>query len=744
MNDNDLKICTSYRNFLFRKLDGSEDRIKKSIADLADSVSDLVPVSAFEVYAHDADIPIGYCAELCKTGDTISEAIPACMGEHFILSSLQPKTDSDVSVDWGDGVVDAISDLQDSRIYVLLSTGAVKQLSAVGSSDVIVAYRYHMLHMYSAGKYIIKITGKAYSSIQPCTVSASEYAQSGYGNLMSRVLAPDLPIAAHITNYSGLCHQANRLLYIDVSGSNFNVFCRHGDSMFYQCRNLIEAVGFNASANAWTRASNVFTGCGAMVKTDFKFPARMTGDGPNMFFNGCKNLVADVAGFFPDGFTPSDAPRAIATFYNCPKLTGTVPAKYLWDSGANWTLGAAGQLPFLFCSAAIRAQVPVSWGGTAPDSIIKPKLTGLEILHPVSVTGGTVILNAARNAYTVTPAAATSITIDASGLGEVAGAVFTLIVDLSAGVQTVTFPEDFSFVGGTAPVMSRKGYYFIRTTFSGLGEGGFFGEYIGVTQPPKDLTKGVWYYDVSGELDDSVYSGEEYVSEATITGGTFLVNSGAVVGELNTVEDYENPGAAVSRCIIAGTVGVVNANPGVVSVLGGTIGTLYGSDVTITAGKVGSLESPLDYDAAFLLQGGVVDHVSLMWNTSGFSMTGGTVVNLFVEDYRDASVIGGTVVSAYESTTGTVLTVGGTATVGTVTLSDQSADWLTGSGLDISGDALVQRVVDEYAIYDDSPVKTGISISGGTVCIAPGLAAKITAGQVALNITGGTVVYLDN
>ena len=721
------------------------------IAALADTVDALVPVTAFEVFASEtalttdttaAEIPECFIPIIFKKAKSdltaaelaskpVKNNIVADCTHAFELSTTARDGECDVTIDWGDGTT---TDLR-GTVAVDTVNGPVFYRGQYADGTLL----FRIRHTYAAeGVYKIQVFGRQYWRINNSV--------TGYNSLVCRVFDSDLPIAPNFVNLSSFCNTARRLFHVDNAYNCPGIRHLYDNSsgVFSNCFNLMDVTWFDVTDNCPGGVPKIFYNAQNLTTISYRLPAHFGSgaQGIKSAFGWCKALAADIASLFPEEGFDNGEIAVGELFYKDAALYGTVPADKLWDApGIVWT---DTEKAFEGCSAAIRAQVPVSWGGTAPDSIIKPKLTGLEILHPVSVTGGTVILNAARNAYTVTPEAATAITIDASALGEITGAEFTLIVDMSAGVQTVTFPANFSFVGGTAPVMSRKGYYFIRTTFSGLGEGGFFGEYIGVTTPPKDLTRGIWYYDATGELDDSVYDGQEYVSEATIPGGTFLVNSGAVVGELNTVEDYENPGAAVSRCIIAGTVGVVNANPGVVSVLGGTIGTLYGSDVTITAGKVGSLESPLDYNAAFLLQGGVVDYVSLMWNTSGFSMTGGTVVNLLVEDYRDASVIGGTVVSACEATTGTVLTVGGTATVGTVTLSDQGADWLTGSGLAISGDALVQRVVDAYAIYDDSPVKTGISISGGTVCIAPGLAAKITAGQVALNVTGGTVVYLES
>ena len=715
-------------------------------------------VTAFEVYAHDEDIPAGeYCAALCKTGDVVSQTIPACMKEHFIIGTEHPAAEQDVVIEWGDGSAERLADVPAAHI-----SGANR----------------HLFHEYATpGKYIVRITGTTYAYFRPgddqeghCENGIS---QPGYGNLICRIFDYDLPVASHLTNFAGACRVSPRLLYVNFSRSRVKQQARHCDNLFYQSRNLLSAVGFYD--HRIVRISNAFSGCTNLVTTDFVLPAVMSGDGPNMLFNGCQNLVGDIASFFPTSFAPGTPARAVAMFYRCVKLTGTVPADKLWNSPYEWTLGAAGQLPFLFCSAAIRAQVPVSWGGTASDDIIKPKLTGLEILHPVSVTGGTVALDAAHNAYRVAPTEATSITIDASGLGEVAGAVFTLIVDMSAGVQSVTFPEDFSFVGGTSPVMSTKGYHFIRTTFSGLGEGGFFGEYIGVTKDPADFTKGIWYYDADGELDDSVYDGQEYVSGATIAGGTIFVKPAGVVGTLSLGVDYDAGASVNGNAVVSGgTVGTVDicedCYASTLTITGGTVGVatvhLYvstsGPHIVVSGGYLGSAVGDMDYFTTIVsgghvgtlgggtltISGGLVDRISAFAEGDGVgTITGGTVGSFTALMGGVLTITGGTVGSVifdvYDN--GDVI-VGGTALVGLVTLGDDYDDVSEGAGLTVSGNALVLRVEDRYSIYDytGDVVKKGIAISGGTVCIAPSLAAKITAEQVALNITGGTVVYLDN
>jgi hypothetical protein len=160
--------------------------------------------------------------------------------------------------------------------------------------------------------------------------------------------------------------------------SNFQRYAKHADNLFFNSKNMVKAIGFNATCNSWTKTSHAFAGCASLIYTDFVLPRTMNGDGPAMFCNGCVSLKKDITEFFPDGFVLSRTGRALLMFMSCKNLYGDVSkiAKYLWDSEYPWILPTnLTQLPFLGCSAEIRAQVPVSWGGTAPDTIIAPAVS---------------------------------------------------------------------------------------------------------------------------------------------------------------------------------------------------------------------------------------------------------------------------------------------------------------------------------------------------------------------------------
>jgi hypothetical protein len=356
--DNKLKI----------KLHDSVIEYSDKSADI--NLLDLCDYTAFEVLATDTDIEAGTLikdvpqfAEDITDGEVLAakvrETIPACKGEHFVIKSSHKKDQIDVIVDWGDGTFEKLSDLSDDKI--------------IGSN-------YHMFHMYeNAGKYIIKIYGKKYWGFRTESAESNQLKTDGYDNLLYKILEKDLPVASHLTNYSGLCRTSNRLIMLNMYAySNFQIYAKHVDNLFSYSKNMVKAVGFNDTCNSWTQVSNTFIGCSSLIYTDFILPRMMISDGPADFCNGCVNLKKDITEFFPNGFVLDRPGRARSMFASCQKLYGDVSkiAKYLWDSEYPWNLPTSStQLPFIGCSDEIRAQVPVSWGGTASDDIIKGPLS---------------------------------------------------------------------------------------------------------------------------------------------------------------------------------------------------------------------------------------------------------------------------------------------------------------------------------------------------------------------------------
>ena len=64
------------------------------------------------------------------------------------------------------------------------------------------------------------------------------------------------------------------------------------------------------------------------LPNNFKLPSNFA----ESMFRGCINLTSDISNIWPDEWT-SDNPNLLYMFYNCSKVTGTVPANKLWNSG---------------------------------------------------------------------------------------------------------------------------------------------------------------------------------------------------------------------------------------------------------------------------------------------------------------------------------------------------------------------------------------------------------------------------
>ena len=89
-------------------------------------------------------------------------------------------------------------------------------------------------------------------------------------------------------------------------------------------------------------------------------------------FHNCIALEGNIANFFPKNGFVGPIVYLDRTFKGCAKLTGTPPANMLWNNTHIRWINTVST--FAGCSDEIRAQVPVSWGGTASDNIIEKSL----------------------------------------------------------------------------------------------------------------------------------------------------------------------------------------------------------------------------------------------------------------------------------------------------------------------------------------------------------------------------------
>lgn len=298
--------------------------------------------SAFEVYAHDEDIPVGELSAphldyIGREGDMISQAVPASMTHTFIIRTRNYQEDQNVVVDWGDGSTTALVNVEP-----LVLTGEC---------------RFTVSHTYEkVGTYIVKIFGTTYFSFM--------FGNNETNNLLCRIFDTDLPLAPWIWNVSGMCRQAQRLLRVEFYSHAVGRQAVNWANAFLGCRNLLTVYGFDQYFNHYTACTQIFTNARALKATDFTLCShpKILNANANAFTK-CEKLQMDISRLIPvNGFKSGSTIDLSQTFMGDVLLTGTVPAKYLWeDTTIEWV---NTEKTFEGCSAEIRAQVPVSWGGT--------------------------------------------------------------------------------------------------------------------------------------------------------------------------------------------------------------------------------------------------------------------------------------------------------------------------------------------------------------------------------------------
>ena len=319
------------------------------------SIKDENYFTAFEVYPNKDIITAGTSDE--KTGLNYSVDIPICTTHKMVLRSSVPAVNNDVVIDWGDGCIEAIKD---------------------GKYEWKSEKQYDLVHDYvnsikeSNQRFIVKIYGKDYY-----TFRYNDYVDN---NLTSRIFDVDLPLANHVENLASSVCFAHRLLKVHFphSAAPYSSVW-NWSHCFKGCNNLISVTGFeDMNIRDGAIVSGILQENKNLTTTDFVLPS-----GTNFLDNiirFCPNLKIDISKMIPaEGFKSCNI-KIRAIFSGNSNLTGTVPAEKLWnDHKINWkvqtsTIYGKAWLPFMGCSDEIRAQVPLSWGGTAPDTIIEERV----------------------------------------------------------------------------------------------------------------------------------------------------------------------------------------------------------------------------------------------------------------------------------------------------------------------------------------------------------------------------------
>ena len=346
---------------------GSNTNLENALAITDEMKEDY---TAFEVFAHDYEIPSGEVND--DLGGMVNNVISAQMKHYFYIMSYQDQPNQNVIIDWGDG--------------------SVVKLSSATPTASENEFSYLLKHTYATnGKYIVKIYGNTYFSIKHSTGASIP-------NIVCRVLDKDLPVASHITNFKEFCCQCKHLLNVNViNNKNFNLNYANITSMFKDCLNLLEAKGFIVTNKTGVEYTGLFANCTSLTYTDFKLINSKESYAD--VFNNCLKLGADIndllKGFNPD---KNSSINVNNLFANCALLSGVVPADKLWnDKSITWL---NNERCFTECSEQIRSQVPVSWGGTNQNIDIELSLsdqmksdyTAFEVFaHDYDISKGTFV-----------------------------------------------------------------------------------------------------------------------------------------------------------------------------------------------------------------------------------------------------------------------------------------------------------------------------------------------------------------
>jgi hypothetical protein len=302
--------------------------------------SDINQRTSWDVYPHDTTL---------AAGTTLSDDLPALrvpsaanMTEKFYLRSYSDKPA--VIIHWGDG-----------------SVTEVKNLTAAPNNDYSDKW-FLCEHTYkSTGKHTVSIYGTDYHAI--CHNATTK-------NLMYRVFTDDLPVSAHLRNFSSFCRSADLLVSVDIPGThNFAKYATNVSMLFGDTPNLKTVTGF-ANCGQIDVCSEVFYKSLRLLDTDFRIPAKLrSSKGCIRAFYDCYNLALSgnrtIKDLLPDTGFELRRVDVTGVFQNCNKLAPDSEfSKVLWDDMFVSWVGTSNT--FTGNSAtALRAAVPKSWGGTS-------------------------------------------------------------------------------------------------------------------------------------------------------------------------------------------------------------------------------------------------------------------------------------------------------------------------------------------------------------------------------------------
>lgn len=322
------------------------------------SVNVDVEYTAFEVYPHTSKIEVGTHHFL----GPISVEIPANTIHRVQIRTGQPNPEmSDVYIDWGDGTRSYISSGDYNKEGIINTLNEPSYVLEHDYSSSLASYSL------TEAKYTVRIYGRDYWGIMH-RINGKK-AQSS--NLMCGVMRDDLPIASHLYNLVGYAYNALCLTSVDLWSYQYR-FVENCQYMFSDCVNLLSATGFGSGYTKST-CSMMFYNDYNMTTCDAQIPldSLRTGSCSSMYEN-CKKLAVDLNTLIPVVQGSLGPYNVKKTFYNCQKLTGTIPADRLWNNP--FVVFNTTSDCFTLCRGLDLTSIPASWGGSADDSIIDRRI----------------------------------------------------------------------------------------------------------------------------------------------------------------------------------------------------------------------------------------------------------------------------------------------------------------------------------------------------------------------------------
>lgn len=328
--------------------------------------------TAFEIAAHDEDIPVGYSEFL---GGYVSQLIPASKTHILRLrSTLQPSDfevdsdtgvvstevwkKSDVIIDWGDGTTTTAKSGNHSKFDV-------------SPEDLETSAEY--THTYAnQGKYIIKVYGRDYFNIgiiaDPTGLSANEKIDYiNRHNLICRVMDTDLPIASHVTSLARFAQRSIRMLKVQLPSYYKLPAFENGSGMFGMSVNLQYIKGFKNRLLEAAVLDDCCNGCVNLLESDLMIPSILSRGSAKAFYAACAKLTTPIDTLFHGCGILNGKISFRTAFKGCVSTTTdfTKLAKILWEN-PNVEFTDTFQA-FYGLPTEQAAQVPVSWGGTKAE-----------------------------------------------------------------------------------------------------------------------------------------------------------------------------------------------------------------------------------------------------------------------------------------------------------------------------------------------------------------------------------------